>query len=274
MRRRGGAVPELPGEGLAQRLGRGVQRTQTGPRHRGAVQAHSHLLEPAQRGQHKPSSHFALRRCCVRSVSVEPWNASALRNAVVSSLAAGRAHPPTPAASLSPSVLFIWTDGSRCCRCGWAGEAVRSPGSLGSSAGAGKRCLNCSDPPLPPTPALHHFTVVEDLDGEMFRYGRKKLANLARGGNWDRFCGKSCAETASRGVDESILAVPDGTGILPASTSFLPPQLLYSCGSVSPENVLARHVMISHGRILPKLSHFVGIAGLALVWWETSSARV
>lgn len=48
---RGGAVPELPGEGPAQRLGRGVQGTQTRQGHRGAVQAHSHLLEPAQRGE-------------------------------------------------------------------------------------------------------------------------------------------------------------------------------------------------------------------------------
>lgn len=48
---RGGAVPELPGEGPTQRLGRGVQGTQTRQRHRGAVQAHPHLLEPAQCGQ-------------------------------------------------------------------------------------------------------------------------------------------------------------------------------------------------------------------------------
>lgn len=70
MRYRGGAVPELPGEGLTQRLGRGrrVQTTQTGQRHRGAVQAHSHLLEPAQRGQDERSHlpHISLRIACLQ----------------------------------------------------------------------------------------------------------------------------------------------------------------------------------------------------------------
>lgn len=69
---RGGAVPELPGESITQRLGRGRrgQKTQTGQRHRGAVQAHSHLLEPAQRGQDELSRrpHMSLCITCLQCI--------------------------------------------------------------------------------------------------------------------------------------------------------------------------------------------------------------
>lgn len=57
----------------------------------------------------------------VYSVSAEPWNSSALRNAAVSSLAAGHTHPPTPAAFLCPPCCL---SGSSSCSSGWAGRQL------------------------------------------------------------------------------------------------------------------------------------------------------
>lgn len=72
-----------------------------------------------------PSSHFSLHHLLTvfHSVSVEPWNASTLKNAVESSLAAGPTHPPTPAASLCPS----------CCLSGRTGAVVVVLGGQGGS---------------------------------------------------------------------------------------------------------------------------------------------
>lgn len=58
---------------------------------------------------------------CITRSRFTPWNARALKNAVISSLAAGRTHPPTPAAFLCPS----------CCLSGRTGAVVLVVGGQG-----------------------------------------------------------------------------------------------------------------------------------------------
>lgn len=121
---RGGAVPELPGEGPAQRLGRGVQGTQTRQRDRGAVPAHSHLLEPAQRGQAELSRppHIYPR---ITSLHLAPCVGGALecsRSEECCHIQSGcRTYPSSHCLPL-PLMLFIREDGSGGSSCGWAGS--------------------------------------------------------------------------------------------------------------------------------------------------------
>lgn len=81
---------------------------------------------------------------------------------------------------------------------------------------------------------------------------KKKRAHLKHAGSIRKM---------GSGVEVVLILSTRTTGILPAST-------LFSCPScftaVSPfaGKCLARRVMISHCRILPKLSQFVGSAGL------------
>lgn len=212
---RGGAVPELPGEGPAQRLGRGVQGTQARQRHRGAVQAHSHLLEPAQRGQAQPSrlpSHS-----CITCSLFTPWNARALKNAVVSSLAAGRTRPPTPAAFLCPS----------CCLPGRTGAVVPVVGGQGVGQIHRKsrklsRFLKCSCRRV--TPALHNYSRggFGWGDAEIQKEKKKTSSSQTRRFHWKNgvWCGGRFNFEYQNYWDS------------PSVHSVLLPQLLYSCFSV------------------------------------------
>lgn len=56
------------------------------------------------------------------AVAVESWNASALKNAVVSSLATVRTHPPTVSAFLCPSLCLSGSTGAYLLGLGWAGR--------------------------------------------------------------------------------------------------------------------------------------------------------
>lgn len=109
------------------------------------------------------------------------------------------------------------------------------------------------------------FTVAEDLGGEMLRYrrGQKKRAHLKHAGRipcrFDRTWNNGIRRRGC--LHFGWILCTRRTGILPASAPLSCP----SCfTAVSPleRKCLARRVMISHRRILPKLSQFVGSADL------------